>query len=135
MSPTKALIVRLPQALAGLGLASASAALPYMILFYDPPNSSSNLILNSFLMAAFGVVLVGLPLGLLCVHLLDRSDLLTARALIASGFMVPTLLSAAVLGLAGPFGLLFLPGILIGGIVMALTFWFWVQKPANRDEA
>ena len=135
MSPSRAFLKRLPQALTGLALASTLAALPYMIFFYDPPNSSSGLVVTAIFLAGLGVVFFGLPIGLLCIHVLYRSELLTGRALIASGFMVPAFLSAIIAGLAGPFGLLFVPGILIAGIVMALTFWFWVQKPMNSDEA
>ena len=123
---------RLRHALAGLTLAALFAAVPNWMMFGDAVANGRNAMAefsSFFLISLLGVILIGLPIGLVCLSVLARNDVLSAKSLIASGLLVSSVLGfALILGL-GWFGVLFVPGLLIAGAVMAVTYWFWIRKP------
>jgi hypothetical protein len=133
-SSGRALARRLPHAVAGLLLAGCLAAAPYLIVLYEPRNAGGTQVLNILLTSCLGVLLIGLPLGIMAVFILARNDLLSARAIVASGVILPLFLGLPLFIGAGAFGLLFVPGMMIAGMVMATTYWFWVQRHLSASE-
>ncbi|MEO0441193.1 MAG: hypothetical protein AAF067_09985 [Pseudomonadota bacterium] len=116
----------------GLLVSALVAALPYWI---TAPGISENWLDFSpyhFVLALTGVVLVGLPIGLLVLLFLRRTRRLTAINLFLAAVSSAVFLSIALIVLFGTFSIIFVPGILLAAICMAL----WSSKfvlPHNNN--
>jgi hypothetical protein len=98
------------------------ATIPYWVILL--PGIDAGLMLfvgfNYLLISAIGVLIIGLPLGVLSAFLLIKYDRLTFDNLMKVAVAFATVISSVLILGVGRFSVVFVPGILFAAIAMAL---------------